>query len=282
MVKEAILKALVFNGNVYSIEDIESAGTIEGPSIYEVVRIIEGVPLYLEEHLERLRRSGEILKVDIKNTDEEIVSGIYKIIEENNERNLNAKILCGNFNKAKEDMWIYFIDSFYPTKDMYIEGVDTILFKGERENPNAKVSDRGLRDKINREREEKNAFEALLVNNKGNITEGSRSNVFFVKGQIIYTPPAMEVLLGVTRTKILELCRKNGIEVVEDEISINNLDVYDGVFITGTSIDVLPVKTIEGMTFESSKKPIIKRLMDIYREDVLNYIKGKRGTLIKQ
>ncbi len=275
MIKEADLQYLIYNGKVSSIEEINIENKTEEISIYEVIRIIDGIPLYLEEHLERLRKSSELLGVKLDKTDEDLVNEMVKLIEINKGYNLNIKILCNGMKEKIDDTYLYFIKSYYPPKSMYVEGINTILYRSERENPNAKTYNKQLRERINEELKERNAFEALLVNNVGGITEGSRSNVFFIKDDILFTSPPSEVLLGVTRTKIIELCRLNEIEVIEEEVLSRNLKEYDGAFITGTSTSVLPIKMIDEIKINSCQNDLIIKVMKIYEEDKDNYIKQK-------
>lgn len=270
--KEAELLYLIYNGEVYSIEEINMENKVKEISIYEVIRIIDGTPLYLEEHLDRLRKSCELLGVKIDKTDEELVSVMMRLIEINEGYNLNIKILCSGMEKKIDDIYMYFIKSYYPPKSLYKEGIHTILYRSERENPNAKTYNKQLREGIDEELKKRNAFEALLVNNNGGITEGSRSNVFFVKDNILFTSPPSEVLLGVTRTKIMELCRLNAIKVIEEEVSSDNLRKYDGAFITGTSTNVLPINAIDNIKFNSSQNDLIIKVMRIYEEDKNDYI----------
>ncbi|WP_432663819.1 aminotransferase class IV [Wukongibacter baidiensis] len=275
MIKEADLQYLIHNGKVCSIEEMNIENKAEEISIYEVIRIIDGIPLYLEEHLERLKKSSELLGIQLNKTDEDLVNEIVKLIEINEGYNCNIKILCSGMEAQIDNIYLYFIKSYYPPRSMYEEGINTILFRSERENPNAKTYNRELRERINEELKERKAFEALLVNNDGGITEGSRSNVFFVKDNILFTSPPSEVLLGVTRTKIIELCRLNEVKVVEKEASSEALQEYDGAFITGTSTNVLPIKTIDDIRIASCENGLIIKVMKIYEEDKNNYIKQK-------
>lgn len=279
MTKEGILKYLIYNGKVCSTEEVSIVNGSEGISIYEVIRIIQGIPLYLEEHLERLRKSAEILNIKIDKSNEELVSEIMRLIEINNGYNLNIKILCSGQGKKIEDIYLYFIKSFYPPKEMYEEGVHTIFYRTERENPNAKIFNKELRQSINEELKERNAFEALLINDNEQITEGSRSNVFFVKDGKLFTSPSSKVLLGVTREKIIELCRSNKIEVVQKEMMSDNINGYDGAFITGTSTGVLPIKDIGEIEINSSQNDVIIKIMDIYENDKNNYIHNRKYNM---
>jgi len=163
---------------------------------------------------------------------------------------------------------IYFIKSKYPEKKVYEKGIHTILFHSERENPNAKIINATLRNKVNDKIKKESAFEALLVNENNFITEGSRSNIFFVKKDKVYTAPAGEVLIGVTRSKVVQICKELNIEVVEEHVSVEELDNMDGAFMTGTSVSVLPITTIDDRKYNSIDNKIIKTISNEYKKDM--------------
>lgn len=279
MIKEAVLEYLIYNSKIYSIKESSTEVITKKDSIYEVIRIIDGVPLYLKEHLNRLRKSAWLIDSNIDKTDAELIDEIMKLIDLNKGYNLNMKILCTGDGRNLRDIYLYFIKSFYPPKAMYKEGIKTILYKSERKTPNAKTFNIKLREAIDEELKERNAFEALLVDQDNRITEGSRSNVFFVKGKILYTPPANKVLLGVTRSKIMELSKLNNIDIVEKDISPSDLKEYDGAFITGTSTGALPIKNIDEIEISSHKNDIIIKVMGIYERDIKNYIHESKGYI---
>lgn len=276
MNQEAIRDYVIYNGKLLSTKELDLFKISLRPAIYEVIRVIDGEPLYLEEHISRLRKSAKLLNMKINKEDNELIEEIYSLIKKNESPNLNIKILCNGFHETIENVFLYFVNSFYPPKSLYNDGIHTILYESERDNPNAKISNKELRAKIDKIRKKEEAFEALLVNHRGQITEGSRSNVFFVGENKIFTPPSKKVLLGVTRTKILELCHKNGIQVIEKDILVNKVKEYDGAFITGTSINVLPIKSINDKKLDSEKNYLIKKLMGIYEDDMKNYISKRK------
>ena len=109
------------------------------------------------------------------------------------------------------------------------------------------------------------AYEALLVNNNNHITEGSRSNIFFLKGNILFTAPDNLILSGITRKYILEICRENGIKVELACIEPEDLPEYNSVFMTGTSPTLLPFNRIDNQYFNVSV-PLIERLRRLYLE----------------
>lgn len=275
MKPEAIKKYYMANGRLISTDNLDIFYSIEKPPIYEVIRVIDGIPLFLEDHLERMRISGELVGVSINRSDEEIEKDIMKLIEANGVENLNIKLLCANIEGEGQVLLAYFIKSFYPPEEYYRDGIHTILFHHERENPNAKVLKSSFKEEVAKKLEENKAFEALLVNNDGYITEGSRSNMFFVKENKIYTAPKGTVLLGITRQHIMEVCKELSIEVVEENIHVDDLDRLEGAFMSGTSVNVLPISTIEDIRLNSVNNHIIRKIAKGYENKMKEYIKSK-------
>ena len=93
MKNEAIKQYYIVNGSLKPISDYQPFQKVQEPIIYEVIRVIEGVPLFLEDHLERMRKSAELLNIRIHREDEEIETDIRRLIKENREENLNVKLL---------------------------------------------------------------------------------------------------------------------------------------------------------------------------------------------
>lgn len=272
---EAIEKYYMVNGSLTSTDNLNIFYSIEKPPIYEVIRVIDGIPLFLEDHLERMRKSGELVGVNINRLGKDIEKDLMKLIEANGIKNLNVKLLCADIEGKGQVFLAYFIKSFYPPDEYYRDGIHTILFHHERENPNAKVLKSSFKEEVANKLEENNAFEALLVNKDGYITEGSRSNMFFVKEKKIYTAPKGAVLLGITRQHIMEVCKELNIEVVEENIHVDDLQTLNGAFMSGTSVNVLPISTIDNIKLDSVNNHIIRKVANGYENKMKEYIKSK-------
>ncbi|MFW2487054.1 aminotransferase class IV [Clostridium chromiireducens] len=245
---------------------------MEDKIIYEVLRVINGIPIFLEAHLQRMRNSFKLINEEFPLSYEEISTKIQNVIKDENKYNGNIKITYGiNEKKLK----VFFIEHFYPTDEMYKNGVDTILYFGERENPNAKIVNDSFREKVNKEIKDNNAYEAILIDNNGNVTEGSKSNIFMIKNNILMTSPTKAVLPGVTRGEIIELAQKLGIQVQEVEYKYTDIDKLDGMFISGTSPKVLPIKTVNSIKLDPANK-IIRCLMEEYDREIMNYIEESK------
>jgi branched-chain amino acid aminotransferase len=243
----------------------------KGKSIYEVIRIIDGVPLFLEEHLSRFRNSVHLIKENMLLNVEEFKSNIMQLLEINKTYEGNIKIVF-NYTEDDNKTIFFFIKHSYPTLDDYISGVNTILYYGERNNPNAKIINTSFRENVEKSIKEMNAYEAILVNNEGFITEGSKSNIFLVIKDTVYTSPVEAVLPGITREMVMDIVKNSGIKYSEKRISVENLKTVEGLFITGTSPQVLPIKKVDEMEFKSSNNNIIRRIMKEYENKVKDYI----------
>lgn len=219
------------------------------PSIYEVLRIINRTPLFLKAHLERLFASVETGKLRMKTTYNELLDKIKRLIDMNDIGDMNIKIVVLFEEGIETDILVYFNVSRYPTEKQYETGVKLGFFDAIRENPSIKFVRQQLREQTMAKLEAEGLYETLLVDNEGNITEGSRTNVFFVKNSALYTPPANSVLLGITRQATIELAHKRGFQLFEKNIAKEELQTYDAAFITGTSPMLLPVSQIENKLF---------------------------------
>lgn len=271
---EAIKDFIIIDGKLEpTIENIEMFKKIEKPSIYEVIRVIDEVPLFLEEHLERMRKSANLIDEKLTRDDEEIEEDIKKLILKNKVENLNVKLLLAHVEGMGNVFLTYFIKSFYPPQKYYRDGINTILFNHERENPNAKIQQSSFREEVAKELEKKNAFEALLMNKDGYITEGSRSNMFFVRDNKVYTAPKGDVLLGITRKYILQVCEELNIKIIEENIQVDDLEKLDGAFMSGTSVNVLPITTVDNIKLNSINNKVVREINKGYLNKMKDYIK---------
>jgi len=267
----------LFGNDIKSSEEFENYNSATGKSLYEVIRISDGIPIFFIEHLERLESSAKIMKYCLKITRDEIINGIIKLIYKNKMLNGNLKLVVNyipidesrdNNNDSNEKFLAYFVTHFYPTKEQYTQGVKTITYHGERCTPNAKVVNDIFRAKVNEQISNENVYEAILVDNAGFITEGSKSNIFMVKGATVVTSKVENVLPGITRQFIIKACENLNIKFEEKNVHESELKSYDGLFISGTSPSVLPINKVDEMSFDSAKNPLINSIMKEYDSEL--------------
>ncbi|WP_252234659.1 aminotransferase class IV [Clostridium sp. ZS1] len=266
---EGINKFFIENSNIKEINQLENI-KVPGKVIYEVIRIIHGKPLFLENHLLRMENSFKLINIDQCLDNFKIRNDIENLVRENEKLEGNIKL---TYNVNEKVMRIFFINHSYPNEEMYKNGVKTILYFGERENPNAKIVNLNFREKVNIKIKENNAYEAILVDRNGYITEGSKSNIFMVKENVLLTSPTKTVLPGVTRGEIIDIAIENGIKVEEVSYKYSDIEKLDGMFISGTSPKILPINQVDSIKMNSNE--IINKLIKYYNNKIVDYIKSK-------
>lgn len=262
---EAIFEYVLVDGYVESTKNPEIFENLTGTAIYEVLRVVNGKPMFLEDHLERVYNSANLTNYNMQFNRDEIVTHIKRLISENGIKNNNIKLLLTFDKHGKEVFLVYGIESFYPPISYYEEGIRTVLYNYQREKPNAKVQHIGFKEKVNGFINKEKAFEALLINDEGYILEGSRSNIFFIMEGQLFTTPATEVLLGITRKHIISLGSKIGYPVIERSLHKRELNSVEGLFISGTSVGILPISSVEELQLPKKDHRIIAELLEGYQ-----------------
>lgn len=242
-------------------------------SVYEVIRLIDGIALFLEDHFERLEKSMQIQGLTFHMAYPDFKQNIAKLVRKNQKMEGNVKFVYSVTEGVVH--WAFsFIPHSYPSQSDYLSGVSTDLLIAERQNPNAKVIQSGIRNEANHMISNRKLYEILLVDRDGMITEGSRSNVFFVKSDIFYTAPASLILEGITRQKVLKCLNELKFQVVENAVRADEIDDFDAAFLTGTSPKILPIRLIGSQVFDVRNNAVVK-LVESYNKMILDYIRNE-------
>jgi branched-chain amino acid aminotransferase len=245
---ECIGNVFILNGELQPTEIFNNSLVYEGDSIYEVLKIVGGRPVFFLDHLERLKKSVSIQKKTLLASVEDLKRDIISLIKSEKQKDINLKIVFNYYKR--ENYLIYLIKSIYPTPDQYKKGVKGTLFFAERKDPESKVINHKLRSEIYNKLMIDGAYEAILVNTESNITEGSRSNIFLIKGERLFTSPDDAVLNGITRKQIISICRVNGITLEFISLKADKINEFDSIFMTGTSPGLLPFYCIDNNFFK--------------------------------
>jgi branched-chain amino acid aminotransferase len=170
----------------------------ESVAVYEVLKVVGGIPLFYEDHIKRLNNSVKIAHIENFIFSElSFIEQIKILCKANNTYFGNVEFRISKLADNTIQSFIGFIPSYYPQPVNYLEGVKLSLFAAERENPNAKVKNTKTRLNANKFINDNQVFEVLLVNDEDFITEGSRSNVFFIQGNTVYSAPLKYILPGI-------------------------------------------------------------------------------------
>lgn len=238
--------------------------------VYEIIRVFNGVYLFLEDHLDRLESSLLLTKLPVAFNRNEILQQLCDLIKYNDCSIGNVRIEL-IFHNGTTDFLAGFVPHAYPPNELYIHGINVVPLQAIRTNPNAKIFQQELRQKVENILADKEIYEVILVNEKGMITEGSKSNFFAIVEGKIFTPPLYQVLPGVTRRQILFIAAEQGIPLSEEPIPLKQIDHYEALFISGTSPKILPIAKFGTRKFDPLH-PTLVLLRQLYDQRIDQYI----------
>ncbi len=259
----ALLNYFVQDDALYSTCDFNQMFAERDVIIYEVVRVENAAPLFLDAHLKRFYESARLEGREIPVPPEVVRQSLKVLIKENMLFFGNIKFLYRWSTAGSQQFLAWVVPFFYPDQEQYKNGVLVDVMKAERPNPNSKKVMIKLIEKADQHIAKNKCFEVVYLNRKNEITEGSRSNIFFVQDKQLVTPELPSVLPGVTRAAIIKLARQSGITVMEKKIHLTDLSDFSSCFLSGTSPKILPVARLYDQIFDMENS-VMAFLMDAY------------------
>lgn len=242
------------------IDDVDFA---YGYGVYETLKVRKGVLFHPDRHEERLFFSATAIGVEHPWRPGQVVDAVVDLVRANALPECNIKVLL-----IGPRLYIMALPPLYPKRSDLKAGGRAITFEGERFYPQAKSLSMLVSTIAFRRAKDAGAYDALLVNRHGEVTEGTRTNLFVTDGREVYTPPAYQVLAGVTKLTVSEVIRESGIPLVEKTIPQSGLSDWMGLFLTSTSTKVMPLSRVDDAEYEVP--PVvaeIRRAYDSYLQE---------------
>lgn len=235
-----------------------------GFGVYESIRVSGGSAYFLEYHIERLMSSARIIGLEHGFTPEMVSASVARLIEKNAADACNVKVLLiGGKTPEDAQLNILCLNPLFPDKKMYRDGVRAITYPYERPFPHAKTLNMLQSFFAYRAAKDADAYDALLIDREGRITEGTRTNFFCIKKRTLFSPDEKDILPGVTRKAILKVAAETGFDVMQKDIRPSDLSEYDGAFLTSTSSKILPLSSIDGFQFGAPTRELTE-LMSVF------------------
>lgn len=268
-------------------------GFLYGDSIYEVTYSEEGALLYFDNHLDRLFNSADLLDMHMHITREQIIEESLKTLEYSQYKRAYIRIIITRGeteitldpNASFKNNFVIIVKPLakYP-EIMYQEGLNLIIsnvLRNHRDsvNPNAKSGNYLNNVMAIKEAKKLSADDAIMINQAGKITEGTTFNIWCVKDGVIYTPPEKSGLLkGITRKKVIELCKKENLEYSIEEFDKNFILSAQEVFITSSTKGVMPVRKINNIDYGNSIEdwPYIQKISSFYFDNLKHEISNSK------
>lgn len=247
----------------------ETKTDLYGQSLHYGYSVFEGIRSYRTaagttkifkavEHFDRLRRSAEALNMPYNYTTAEMIKATYEVLERNNLQDAYIRpVIFGpanmSFNPNTESFTVIETWEMAPFLGEKLLKVMTSSF--QRPNPKGfKIEAKAAGHYVNsimasHEAKGKGFDEALLTDMNGCIAEGPGANMFFEKEGKLYTPAPGNILPGITRATVLELCAELDIPVAQGQYTLAQLKTADAAFFCGTAAEVIGWTSIDDYTF---------------------------------
>lgn len=265
-----------------------------GDMVFEMTRSFNQKQFKLREHLERLYYSIKYVSIPMKMTIEELEELCYLTIEKNNpvfEPHDEHRLMI---NVSRGPLSIYspvfggvieptLVIADFPLKwtvasmgKLFDTGINAVVpsqraIPAELLDPKVKNRSRLHYQMANIEVSNWKGDNnwALLLDTDGFVAEGTGDNFFIVKNGVIITPEGRNVLRGISRDYVFEICAANNMKCIEKNINLYDVYTADEAFMTGTPFSILPVTQLNGVNIGEGKMGnITKRLLDIWSTNV--------------
>jgi branched-chain amino acid aminotransferase len=260
-------------------------GFLYGDGIFESFRSIGDQLYQFPQHYARLRQSAEALNYPIPYTQQELEKILLELRQRNGLNDAYYRITItrgrgeiGFQRDLANDLTCLVIGREFQgfENNYYQQGIELRVAQTRRNAPeaiNPKIKSISNLNSLLGKLEAKavGAFEVIMLNNKDQICEGASSNIFWTKDKWVFTPDASTGLLeGVTRSTIIRLCEeKLNMRVVSGEFKLQDLKFSDEVFITSTSLEVMPVVKVDDFTINQGQVgPIAHHLREQLHRDM--------------
>jgi branched-chain amino acid aminotransferase len=261
-------------------------GFLYGDSIYEVTLTYQGKPFLVEEHLDRLWHSADGIGLSIQMKREELTRIIHEGARKLGLERQYIRIIItrgigdlGLDPALGEEQTTLILFKELPALDTALYEKGVTLFTSEVLRNPKKSMDPSVKsgNYLNnvlaiKQAREAGAYDAVMLNAKGYVTESTSANIWMVLGESIITPPLEAGLLGgITRQKVMELGKAQGFDIKEQNFTVDTLKSANEVFITSSTREVLPVTQVDNQVIGLGVPgPKTKELHKHYKTFILN------------
>jgi 4-amino-4-deoxychorismate lyase len=236
--------------------------------VFETLRVYNGKPAFLAEHLTRLKKGAET--IFLKFPDLDYTNTISALLNENKLKDAYLRISL--FKQREETGILIYVDKFtYYPDEIYRKGFTLIASPFRRHPESIYLKVKSISYLESRlawaHAQQKNKDEALFLSTEGYVQEGSRSNIFFVQKGTIFTP-ALEcgLLDGITRNQAMRVAKSLDYPVQEGKFTLSHLFSAEEVFLTSSLMEIMPVREVEDHPVGTG--PITLRLLQEYRNQI--------------
>lgn len=273
----------IINGKILKRDDalipINDLGMLRGYGVFDYFRVLDGRPVFLAEHIERLFHSLDVLDIELDFERHHIKDMVLKLVEKNNAKDAGFRIVVtGGFAEdgynPDDQPNLFMMMHSLPTYDpeAYEKGVKLISTAYSRDIPSVKTIIYVQVIHFAKKMKAEGAME-VLYHWKDNMTECSRSNIFFIDHKKRLVTPSHGMLKGITRLNTIKIAKRMGMEVELRKVNMDEIDGMEEAFITSSTKGVMPVVQIDDTIIgDGVPGEITEQLMAAFAEEVEQYL----------
>ena len=261
---------------------VYDSGFMLGDGMWEGMRLYDGVWVFFEEHMDRLFNSCKAVSIDV-GTDRAGIAEALRITAEANgmTTDVHCRLMLTRGLKDKPFQHpklsrsgatlAIIMEHSKPVDRLQSAGIRLACVPQVRGLPHAQDAKFNSHSKLNcviacLQAEQAGADEALMLDPHGFVNTTNACNFFIVRGGEVWTSTGDYCMNGVTRQKVIDLCRANGIPVYEKNYSLYEAYSADEAFLTGTFGAQTPVAEIDGKPIGAGERPLTRRIQGLYKE----------------
>ena len=262
---------------------VRDHGLLYGDGVFEGVRFYHGTPFMLREHLQRLQDSARAIGLDCPWQPEELTDIVMQVVAAFSEAQGYLRILLTRGEGAlgidprscTQPQLIVIADRLQMIDPAVRKQGANLIIASTRRLPadglDPRIKSLNYLNHIlaRMEANHAGAHEAVLLNTRGQVAEGTADNLFVVKKGVLLTPPVTDgALEGITRQLMLNLAREDGLAAREQSLAPYDLYTAEECFLTGTGAELIPVRSIDGRKPRQCPGPVYQQLSGCFRHHI--------------
>ena len=264
-----------------AVVSVYDHGFLYGDGVYETFRAYNGFIFRLEQHLCRLEQSARLIHLKLPQSTRRLRAILYRTLTANRLREAMLRLTISRGRGAlgldpalcpRPTLVVMPRPFKCYSKGLYTRGLKTVIVSIRRhgsDSLNPQIKSTNFLNNILAQIEARRAGadEGLMLNRGGYLTEGAASNLFLIKRRCLFTPsPTTGLLEGITRQVVLELVKSLGIPAEEGFLTAKELLSADECFLTNTSMEIMPVRSIGKVRVGTGKPgPITMKLRKAFK-----------------
>ena len=270
---------------------VYDSGFMLGDGMWEGLRLYNGVWAYFDKHMDRLFESCKAVSLDI-GMDRSGVANAMALVQAANDMHtdVHCRLMITRGPKIKPfqhpslsksgPTTVIIMEHSKPVASLQGQGIRLATVPQVRGLPMAQDAKYNSHSKLNcviacLQAEQAGADEALMLDPLGFVNTTNACNFFIVRNEQVWTSTGDYCMNGVTRQKVIDLCRANGIPVYEKNFSLVEAYGADEAFLTGTFGAQTPVAEIDGKVIGDGKRPITARIQGLYKQAILDHVRSR-------